>query len=170
MIRVRHLISALAAFLAALSCLPCCRLVAAEDLDYLRQIKPILQERCFACHGALKQEGGLRLDTGASIRRGGDSGAAVSIGKPGESYLVERITAEDESYRMPPEGKPLSQSEIELFRKWIEQGARSPADEQPEADPRDHWAFQVPQRPELPPGAAHPIDALLAADTQALRL
>ena len=54
--------------------------LAADDgalVDYARQIKPIFKARCYSCHGALRQEGGLRLDTGASMRRGGDSGSAV---------------------------------------------------------------------------------------------
>ena len=54
---------------------------AQTPVDYLRDIKPILKARCYACHGALKQESGLRLDTGRSIRQGGDSGAAVMPGQ-----------------------------------------------------------------------------------------
>ena len=102
---------------------------AAATVDYEKQIKPVLKARCFSCHGALKQEGGLRLDTGKLIRKGGDSGAAIAAGKPDESFLIERISDPDESSRMPPEGKPLSPDQIELFRKWIAAGATSPADE-----------------------------------------
>ena len=54
---------------------------AAEPVDYERDIKPVLKARCYACHGALKQEAGLRLDTGMLIRQGGDSGSAVSDGQ-----------------------------------------------------------------------------------------
>src|SRR5690349_4479020 len=79
---------------------------AAEPVDYLRDIKPILKERCFACHGGLKQQAGLRLDTGASIRLGGDSGPAAIAGQPASSPLIARITSADPTIRMPSEGKP----------------------------------------------------------------
>src|SRR5438046_909169 len=62
---------------------------AAEPVDYLHQVKPILKQRCYACHAALKQKSGLRLDTGAAIRRGGDSGPAVEPGHDEESLLLE---------------------------------------------------------------------------------
>src|SRR6185437_1262768 len=120
---------------------------AAEPLDYDRQVKPILKARCYACHGALKQKAGLRLDTGASIRRGGDGGPAVVSGQSAESPLIERVTASDSAERMPPEGSPLTAEQVGLLRAWIDQGARSPADERPEADPRRHWAFVAPVRP-----------------------
>ena len=51
------------------------------EVDYIRSIKPLLRERCYTCHGALKQQSGLRLDTGAKIRQGGDNGPAVVAGK-----------------------------------------------------------------------------------------
>ena len=122
----------------------------ADVVDYQRDVKPLLAARCHACHGALKQEAGLRLDTGNSIRRGGDSGAAVMAGQPTESLLLQRVSASETTQRMPPEGKPLTQAEVELLRKWITAGARSPADEKPADDPRSYWAFQRPVRPKLP--------------------
>jgi len=141
---------------------------AAADVDYQRDVKPVLKSRCYACHGALKQESNLRLDTAKSIRRGGDGGPAVAAGEPTDSELISRITAEDESIRMPPEGHPLSADEIEKIVAWIESGASGPDDEQPEQDPRAHWAFQPPVRPELAYAAAewgaNPIDAILAAE------
>ncbi len=70
---------------------------AEEAVDYTRQIKPILQSRCYACHGALKQEGGLRLDTGDTLRTGGDSGEVITITAPDDSLLIERVTAADSS-------------------------------------------------------------------------
>ena len=123
---------------------------AAEPVDYLRDIKPILKERCFACHGALKQQAKLRLDTGASLRQGGTSGPAVVVGKPASSSLIERITSTDASIRMPAEGKPLTAEQITLIKAWIEQGATSPDNEQPEQDPREHWAFKKPVRSAVP--------------------
>jgi mono/diheme cytochrome c family protein len=83
--------------------------VAAEP-DYLRQVKPLLAGRCYACHGALKQEAGLRLDTAELMRKGGDSGPVAQPGKSAESSLIERVTHADPDTRMPPEGEgaPLS--------------------------------------------------------------
>lgn len=122
----------------------------APAVDYSRDIKPIFKERCFACHGALKQKAGLRLDTAAMMRQGGDGGPAVVAGKVAGSPLVERITSQDEAQRMPAEGKPLTAEQIALIKTWIEQGATSPENEQPEPDPREHWAFKKPVRPAVP--------------------
>ena len=126
---------------------------ASERVDYERDVKPIFAARCFACHGALKQEGGLRLDTGASARRGGDSGEAIVPGDVESSLLVARVTAEDLSERMPPEGEPLEPEQAAVLAAWIAQGADSPADEKPETDPREHWAFRPVVRPNVPEGA-----------------
>ncbi|MFG0332285.1 MAG: DUF1549 domain-containing protein, partial [Maioricimonas sp. JB049] len=142
--------------------------------DYLEQVKPVLHERCYACHGALKQEAGLRLDTAEFARKGGDSGPAAMAGKPGESELLRRITAEEDYERMPPEGAPLEPGQIAAIRAWIEAGAEGPADEAPEADPDDHWAFHPPVRPELPDveedASKNPIDRILAGHHQRLGL
>lgn len=141
---------------------------ATGAVDYTAQIKPILTERCLACHGALKQESGLRLDTGAFARAGGDSGPALVPGDPDGSLLIERVSATDLSERMPPEGQPLTPEEIALLTDWVRQNAESPADEQPEPDPREHWAFRPIERPTVPSvDGAHsvlnPIDAFIAA-------
>ncbi|MFN0053543.1 MAG: PSD1 and planctomycete cytochrome C domain-containing protein [Planctomycetales bacterium] len=160
---------------ALLGLLLLCRVAAAaEPVDYLREIKPILKARCFACHGALKQQSGLRLDAGTLIRQGGDSGAVVVPGKPDESLLLERVAAEGASERMPPEGEPLKPEQIEQLKAWISQGATSPEDEQPEPDPRRHWAFQPPVRPPVPQTAdstsRNPIDAFIAQEQSRARL
>ncbi|MBX3399976.1 MAG: DUF1553 domain-containing protein [Gemmataceae bacterium] len=125
----------------------------AQTVDYARDVKPILKERCFACHGTLKQESELRLDTAAAMVKG----QVVAKGKPKESELVSRISASDGS-RMPPEGKPLTKEQIATISKWIEQGAMAPTDEKPEEDPKRHWAFVRPVRPAVNDS---PIDALL---------
>lgn len=130
---------------------------AADPVDYLRDIKPILMERCAACHGAIKQSARLRVDTTAAMV---DKGVIVPK-QPAESSLIERIAAEDDAERMPPEGLPLSPEQIALFKRWIAEGAPAPADEEPEADPSQHWAFQPPTRPEVPAGSGSPIDRFL---------
>src|SRR4051812_46547845 len=81
-------------------------LPAAETVDYARDIKPLLSRRCAACHGALKQKAGLRLDTAARARQGGENGPAIVAGNSSESLLVEAVTG-TEGWRMPPEGEPL---------------------------------------------------------------
>lgn len=125
-------------------------LMATEPVDYLKDIKPILKERCFACHGALKQEADLRLDTASLILQGGDSGAAIEASNAARSLLIDRISAEDEADRMPPEGESLSPQQVDLLRTWINQGANAPKDEQPETDPTKHWSFQKPVRTVAP--------------------
>lgn len=143
---------------------------SAAEVDYARQIKPLLATRCYACHGALKQEAGLRLDTAAAMRKGGDSGAAFQIGQSDASLLLERVTHADVELRMPPEGEgaPLNAAEVELLKSWIDAGAKSPGDERPEPDPREHWAFRAPVRPDVPQIAGgtsgNPIDAFLAVE------
>lgn len=120
-----------------------------DRVDYLRDVKPVLKERCYACHGVLKQEGGLRLDSGELIRAGSGTGPVLAAGVDGGT-LLERIRSNDSSLRMPPEGEPLTSKQIEQISRWIQQGASSPADEKPQPDPRLHWAYQAPLRPALP--------------------
>ena len=162
--------------LVALALLLIAPVASAAEVDYLRQIKPIFKERCYACHAALKQQSGLRLDTAASIRAGGDSGAAIEPGDAASSLLMQAVTGEA-GFRMPPEneGRPLEPAEIELIRQWIDSGAAAPEDEQPQQDPRQYWSYQVPSRPPLPEVADRqwvrsPIDAFIAAQHQRLGL
>ena len=148
--------------------IPC---LAQEAVDYARQIKPVLQARCYSCHGALKQEAGLRLDTAAFAIRGGEAGAAIKSGDADGSLLLKRVSAAEESERMPPEGEPLKPTEIAALKTWISQGAKAPADESPERDPRDHWAFRPPVRPAVPELAnqtwvKNPVDALIGIEHQ----
>jgi hypothetical protein len=143
----------------------------AETVDYVRQVKPILKRRCYACHGALKKKAGLRLDTAASLRRGGDGGPAIEPGQAGESLLIDRVAEEDAKLRMPPEGPPLSPEQVATLRGWIDQGANAPGDEKPEEDPRRHWAFRKPVRPPVPAAkdgslVRNPIDAFLAVERE----
>lgn len=165
----------LTALLVSFSFIAAPRSCAEDGVDYQREVKTILKERCFACHGALQQQADLRLDSGDLIRRGGDSGAAIVAGDSASSLLIERIADPDVSTRMPPEGEPLSASQIDALRRWIDQGAITPPDDQPEQDPRSHWAFQPIKRPEVATviGNAqdlawghNPIDAFIASQHQ----
>jgi len=144
----------------------------ADETDYLAHVKPIFRAHCFRCHGALKQEAGLRLDTAKLARRGGDSGPAVIPGSADKSPLLRKVLHADPEQRMPPEGKPLRPAEIDHLRAWIQSGAKAPADERPEADPAEHWSFRPLRRPPVPRPAnsawvRNPIDAFIAAEHQA---
>ncbi|VTR92710.1 secreted protein containing duf1549 : Secreted protein containing planctomycete cytochrome C domain OS=Rhodopirellula baltica WH47 GN=RBWH47_00492 PE=4 SV=1: PSCyt1: PSCyt2: PSD1 [Gemmata massiliana] len=154
-------------FLSLLALAPC-SVRAAEPVDYRKDIKPLLQERCYACHGALAQKGKLRVDSGANLLKGG----AVVPGMPDTSELVLRVVSDDDAQRMPPEGHPLKPEQIAKLKAWIAQGAKVPADDAPEPDPRDHWAFRAPVRPKMPASAdrstqnANPIDAFVTVQRQ----
>jgi hypothetical protein len=141
---------------------------AAEHVDYLTRIKPIFAGRCYACHSGLRQRSGLRLDTAALLIQGGDSGPAVVPGNSQESLLITMLTGES-GVRMPPEaeGTALTSDQIELVKKWIDEGAIAP-DEPTPPSAAEHWAYKPPQRPAIPdvqnePWVANPVDSFLAA-------
>ncbi len=143
--------------------------VLAADVDYVRDIKPLLSHKCGACHGALRQEASLRLDAGTLILAGGDSGPVVAPGEAAASLLLERVAAEDPADRMPPEGEgePLDAEQLALLTAWINQGAPYPADEAIPAEPAAHWAYQPVRRPDVPDvadpnGSQNPVDAFIA--------
>ncbi len=120
----------------------------AAPVDFSRDIRPLLSNACFACHGPAEasRESGLRLDTRAGAFTDLDGHKAIVPGKPSESSLYQRIISDDEDERMPPEGnKKLTAEQIELLRRWIEQGA----------DYHEHWAFEPPVKAPLPSPAAN---------------
>ena len=127
------------------------------EVDFQRDIQPILAEHCTACHGVDKEDrkGELRLDLRDSALKGGESGtAAIVPGKPQDSELIRRVTSTDEATMMPPpsQKKPLSPAQIEALKTWITEGAKYEA----------HWAFTPPQKAALPSaGTAHPVDAFV---------
>jgi hypothetical protein len=113
-------------------------------VQFNRDIRPILADKCFACHGpdAGQREADLRLDDrdDAVADRGGYQ--VVRPGDPDESELLARVTSDDESLRMPPveTGKALSEQDLAHLRRWIAAGAPY----------ESHWSFIPPQRPDLP--------------------
>jgi cytochrome c553 len=118
--------------------------------DYVKDIKPLLKERCISCHGTVKQKGDLRLDAGALIQE--------NI----HHELLERIASSEEDERMPPEGKRLSAEQIEMLRQWFAAGALFPKDEVIPKKPSEHWSFLPVQSPSVPAsGFKHPIDAFV---------
>ncbi len=138
---------------------------AAEPVSFSRDIRPLLSDRCFACHGPdrKRRKKKLRLDLGFE-----DARKVISPGKPLESELLERITAEDPDDRMPPLDsgkKQLSAAEKDLFRRWISEGARFDL----------HWAYVKPGRPQLPKTdgngwARNPVDRFIAAEHEKMDL
>ena len=124
-------------------------LAAAAPVDYLKEIKPILSEHCFRCHGGSQQKSELRMDTAAAMVKGGDNGPALKAGKSSDSLMVQLLKGtHDDIARMPYKKPPLSEAQIALIEQWIDQGAKAPADEAPEAG--KHWSFLPPQRSALP--------------------
>ncbi|MSU59593.1 MAG: DUF1553 domain-containing protein [Pedosphaera sp.] len=136
---------------------------AGSKVDFNRDIRPILSDNCYACHGpdAGKRKAGLRLDLkeGALAKLKSDN-IAIIPGHPAKSALVERITTKNEEDRMPPlkTGKHLSPAQIDLLKRWIAGGAEWKA----------HWSFIKPERPESPAvkstrWANNPIDRFILA-------
>lgn len=116
-----------------------------RQIDFNRDIRPILADKCFACHGpdAVNKKVKLRLDSEeAAMDDLGRGRRAIVPGDVEKSHLVRRITAKDEAMRMPPvdSGHKLTQAEIDLLVEWVRQGARW----------QRHWSFIKPTRPPLP--------------------
>ncbi|MBA3482882.1 MAG: DUF1553 domain-containing protein [Pirellulales bacterium] len=139
---------------------------APEEISFTRRVKPLLARRCFSCHGPDVGEGGLRLHENETALAELDSGLhAIVPGDVEQSELIARVTEEDESLRMPPEGKPLTDDEVAILKAWIEQGAEW----------QKHWAFIPPQK-QAPPAVeqiewvSNPIDAFILAKLEAADL
>ncbi len=138
-----------------------CQYAVAQELQYNRDVRPILAENCFACHGfdKGKREAGLRLDNREGATATLDSGkAAVIPGKPDESELIQRILATDEEMMPPHEsGKKLTDKQRDILKSWVVQGARYDK----------HWSFVPPTKSPLPIQAnasqstVHPIDSFV---------
>jgi len=126
-------------------------------VDYLKDIKPLLKERCVSCHGSVKQKGDLRLDAGSLLP------------KKAHGDLLERVVSTDEDERMPPEGARLTAQQIEALKNWFADGAPFPADEEVPKKPSEHWAFQPVKKSAVPDSAhVHPVDAFVYGKGEAL--
>ena len=137
---------------------------AAPPVDFNREVRPILSEHCFACHGPdeSKRKAGLRLDLAEDAFRELKSGQhALVAGDPAKSTLAQRIVATDPEELMPPpkHQKPLSAAQVDVLQRWVKEGAHW----------QKHWSFVPPQRPAVPsvptnaPGAwaKSPLDAFI---------
>lgn len=159
--------------------------LAATDADiayFETDIRPILAERCFECHGPEEQESDLRLDHISTILKGGEYGAALVAGKPEESNIVEAINWSDPDFQMPPK-KKLSDEEIDKLTKWIAMGAPWPDEPLPadavekdtfdlEERAKSHWAWQPITKPAVPKvsdaaWSRNPVDGFVRAALEA---
>lgn len=130
----------------------------AAPIDYARDVQPILSRKCWHCHGPDEQtrEGDLRLDTAQGA-------AQVLQTQPGQvAMLLQRITSADPTEVMPPPDsrKSLTQDEIAILQKWVEQGAFF----------SKHWAFEPPRKPHTPDEDLHPIDAFIRQKLEELQI
>ena len=128
---------------------------ADTPISYTREIRPILSENCFYCHGQdpNQRKADIRFDT----LQGQKESGTITPGKPSESPLIDRIHSGDATKLMPPpkSNRKLTADQKTLLERWIAEGARF----------EDHWAFVPPVRPPVPevPGITHPVDRFLAA-------
>ncbi|HEY3897207.1 MAG TPA: PSD1 and planctomycete cytochrome C domain-containing protein [Chthoniobacter sp.] len=154
--------------------------------QFEKQVRPVLEESCFKCHGPDKQKGGLRLDRKADMMSGGDSGEpAITPGKSADSALVERIKSASSDDMMPPKGERLKPEQIAAIERWIDNGAHWLSSGEPEPanaaakgaivngmtitdKDRQFWSFQPPKRSqpvlkELIDWPRQPLDYFIAA-------
>lgn len=110
---------------AAMAVLALAGVAHAEDkIDFAKQIRPIIADSCYKCHGEKKMKGKLRLDSLEAFEKGGKDGKVIEPGHPDKSDLYRRITlSKDDDDVMPPEGDPLPKDKQELIKNWIAQGA-----------------------------------------------
>ncbi len=139
--------------------------IADEPIDFNRDIRPILSENCFYCHGqdAAKRQANLRLDVSENAVEGG----AFVPGKSAESELVARIRSTDPETQMPPpkSNRKISAEQLKLLERWIDEGATY----------SNHWAFNPPMRPQFPSAkqlewVRTPIDRFVLATLEAAEL
>ncbi|MCA9191563.1 MAG: PSD1 domain-containing protein [Planctomycetales bacterium] len=134
--------------------------------EYSSVVQPLLARRCYSCHGPDSAEGGIRFDQPESLLANADSGlAAIVPGRPSESEIIKRLSSEDDSERMPPEGKPLSEQEIQAIARWVSSGAQF----------ETHWSFKPLTRPAIPAvhepaWCAQPIDNFILEKLEAAEL
>ena len=157
-------------------------LTSAVAADFVRDVEPILHQRCYLCHGSQQQMSGLRLDSRESAFGSRESGPAVVPGDPEASGLIQRIESDKDGFRMPPGDDPLSRAEQATLRAWVATGAEWPdriasPDERAAARSaaESHWAFRPVVRPEPPAvqrvaWVRNPIDRFVLAKLESQRL
>jgi len=137
-----------------------------QKVDFNTEVRPILNDNCLACHGGVKKSGGFSLLFEEEAKDTTKSGKyAIVPGRPGKSEMIRRLTSTDPEERMPPESDPLPEEQIELLKKWIDQGAEWDL----------HWAYEPPEPIEPPQiakqeWASNKIDAFIAKKHQSRQL
>src|SRR5215475_2265652 len=112
-----------------------------DEVHFSRDVRPILNQNCMPCHGGVRQKNGVSFLFREEALGTGKSGKRTIVpGKPGESELIARVTSSDPETRMPYHAAPLSPQQIDVLRRWIQEGAKW----------EDHWAFVAPQPQSLP--------------------
>ena len=136
--------------LAAVWLAACCQTALAADDFFAKHVAPILETRCLSCHSANKARGKLALDSLDGLKRGGENGAVIEPGKPGESLLLEMVRGDQPE--MPQDGPPLSADQVAALEKWIATGATWP-DGVTLADKsvsETWWSLKPLERPSIP--------------------
>ncbi len=150
---------------------------AKRQVEFAADIQPIFAKSCAKCHGADKQQAGLRLDRKADAFRGGDSGRVIEPGKSAESTLIHYVAGTDPDLLMPPkgQGERLTAEQIGLLRAWIDQGAKwsEATDAAATRVKSDHWSFQPVVRPSVPSvknavWVRNPVDNFVLAKLESL--
>ena len=140
-----------------------------QEVDFVRDVQPILKKSCVGCHGAAQQLGGLRLDAKTTTFTGGVSGPSVKPNHAIDSPLYIRVAGMGDQARMPMGGKPLPAEQMSVLKRWIDEGAKWPDEVGAKVvEVKKHWAFVAPVRPALPVvstplWAKNPIDAFVLA-------
>ena len=139
------------------------------EIDFARDVQPILRRSCQGCHGAAMQMGGLRLDAKATTFKGGTSGQSIKPNNALESELYRRVAGIGDQERMPMGEKPLPTDQVAILKRWIDEGAKWPEDVGAKVNEvQKHWAFVAPLRPATPTVATptwprNPIDNFILA-------
>lgn len=114
-----------------------------KEVDYSREVKPILNKHCISCHGGVKKSGGFSLLFEEEAFAATESGQpAIIPGDAGHSEFIRRLTSDDPDERMPYNAPPLAKEEIDILKRWVKQGAKW----------GQHWAYSLPERVEVPGG------------------
>ncbi|MEO6436650.1 MAG: DUF1549 domain-containing protein, partial [Tepidisphaeraceae bacterium] len=154
---------------------------APAPVDFVKDVQPILQARCYECHGPDEQNGGFRADNKTIALNATDSGKKPIVsGDVDKSDLIKRVRSAVEDEMMPPEGERLTAGQIDLLTRWIQQGASWPADAPAIASATGakkppHWSFRKPVKP-LPPAVEqadrvrNPIDQFIFAQQETQKL
>lgn len=147
------------------------------SIDFVRDVKPILAQHCYACHGPEKQRGQLRLDRKIDAFKGGDSGVVIVAGSAEKSLLFRLVSGLEKDSVMPPKGERLSAKDLAILRSWIDTGAKWPDDGSAASVTGDWWSFKPLKRPAVPNvnavNAARvrtPVDAFILAKLKEKKL